>query len=55
MAVVLLWGGLQDRGAVTKAKFVLRLSHATQLPGPDCQVGLFLVLPPMVLERVAES
>ena len=55
MAVVLLRGGLQDRVAVTQAKFEFRLSHATRLSGPNCQVGLFLVLPPLVLARVAAS
>jgi hypothetical protein len=56
MAIVLLVGGLRDRAAVAKCR-AFRLSHATRLSGPDCQVvaGLLLVLPPMMLVCVEES
>jgi hypothetical protein len=59
MAVVLLDGGLQYRAAVAKCRAcrAFRLLHATRLSDPDSQVvvGLPLVLPPMMLARVAES
>jgi hypothetical protein len=60
MAVVLWLGGLQDSSqdssAVAKCR-AFRLSLASRLSGPDRQVviGLFFVLPPMMLARVAAS
>ena len=59
VAVVLLDGGLRDRATVAKCRtcMAFRLLHATRQSGPDSQVvvGLPLVLPPMMLARVAES
>jgi hypothetical protein len=56
MAVVLWLGGLQDSSAVAKCR-AFRLSLGSRLSGPDRQVvvGLFVVLPPMMLARVAAS
>ena len=57
MAVLLGEGGLQDVEAVAKHKLFVNLSCTAigSRPAPQVALFLLLVLPPMVLARVATS